>query len=868
MSNQYSAFFTAAASAVKQLFTPDIQGYEALTKGHAQGLSSRERLSQVLGYKAYDKENNLAIVEEGDGLSMGFMLAISPLIVAGTDAEKQFEAVINACPPDTILQFSHLSAPQVQNFIDQWTEARLAKNTNPLLRQIAKRRRDFMLHCAGGPSLIPGSPLHPRMHQYFLSVKIPYKGLVSDKYEMAAFLKVVKECRVTIKGALKGTYIESRDMDEFETKQVLRELLNPHIEPFERLNLQVEGAPFSEDLVEKDTRVTVQPGGRLDFQKGASTKPEVSVAVMTVDTFPRQVALPMMAKTLGDPESWDERIVVPYFAYTTIHVLDAEKARDSLTAKKAALNKQTMSDSAWFRSMMGFLYERRDMTEWLDTQVRNGKRLVRAYCGVNLYCHPEEFRSQSEHVKSIWRKSSFKISEEKHIGLPVFLASLPMAYSPSMDPPNKGLQRASMMSSINASSLIQIQGDWRGTNPSQGGPLLTSRQGQMATIDLFQSNTNYNFVCVAASGSGKSFITNELVGDFLSKGGIARIIDVGRSYFRFCERMKGQNLVFSPDNPVSLNPFSGLKNQEDLNEMMPMIKDLLRQMAYPLTPEEETPAWQYAAIEEAVSNAWAENQADCDLRHVYKQLLENGDDRARDVAFQLKPFAEGRYSKWFIGERGVSFDNPLVVVELEELKQDPQLQSLVLTLVIHQITKEMYLSDRAIPKMLCIDEAWDLMSGMKTGRFIETTFRRARKYRGVAGVITQSFEDFEKSSAAKAALENAEWQFILHQKAESVEYAASNKRIVSDEQTLNLIKSVKSGAGFSEVFVRSGQGQGLYRFVTDKHTYYTFTTNPKDIAAIEALTRSGMSLEDAIDKLATDSYESMWGHPLPERIDA
>jgi conjugal transfer ATP-binding protein TraC len=345
----------------------------------------------------------------------------------------------------------------------------------------------------------------------------------------------------------------------------------------------------------------------------------------------------------------------------------------------------------------------------------------------------------------------------------------------------------------------------------------------------------------------------------LSKGGMARLIDVGRSYHRFCSVMGGENVVFTPEKPVSLNPFSDIKTKDDLSEMMAMLKDLLRQMAFPLTPEEETPAWQYAAIEEAIQGAWEIKQDKCELADVYTWLIDHGDPRAADLAFQLKSYAFGRYAPWFSGPRTVSFNNPLVVVELEELKSDPQLQAVVMTLVIHQVTKEMYLSDRKIPKLLAIDEAWDLLSGLRTGKFIETAFRRARKYNGIAGIITQSFEDFEKSAAAKAAIENAAWQFILYQRAESLDFAVRNKRIVSDEGTVNLIRSVRSGQGFSEVYVRGENGSGLYRFVTDKHSYYTFTTNPKDINRINSLVDSGSTMAEAIDKLAMADYSKMWG---------
>src|SRR5690606_19356263 len=125
--------------------------------------------------------------------------------------------------------------------------------------------------------------------------------------------------------------------------------------------------------------------------------------------------------------------------------------------------------------------------------------------------------------------------------------------------------------------------------------------------------------------------------------------------------------------------------------------------------------------------------------------------------------------------------------------------AVVLQLVIHQVTKEMYLADRRIPKLLAIDEAWDLLGGIKTGRFIETAFRRARKYNAIAGVITQSFEDFEKSPAARATIENAAWQFVLYQRPESLEFAMKNQRIVGGQATLDLMRSVRSGKGYSEI---------------------------------------------------------------------
>lgn len=845
--------------------SPEIPGGQPLTAGQARALTTRDRFTDLLSYRHFDSEQNLVYLDEGDGLAMGFGLALAPMVLAGTDSETQLEAAINSCPTDSVIQFAVLCSPQVEGFLNVWANARLEKNTNPLLQQVALRRREFMLKTAVGPSMLPQSRLHPRLMQYYCLVRVPFKGDLSSEAERAQFVKTVADTRNTLSSALKGGNIPSEPLNEEDFRFLMRELLNPHLDPSARVAEAQPQVAMHQDIMDRNTRITVGEEGVLGFANHEGPA-DVQMSSITVDATPRFFMLPMMAQTLGNPTAWEERITCPFWAYTTIHVLDPEKGKDSLTTKMGLLNKQTMSESPWYRAMMKHLYERRDMAEELLSETRKGHNLVRAYCGINLYAPKADMREQVELVKGLWRKAGFRVSEEKYISLPIFIASLPLQYTPAMDEPNRGLQRGQLMHSLNAASLLPVQGDWSGTSPSKGGPLLVSRRGQLACFDLLQTSINYNFVIVAASGSGKSFFANEIVCDFLSKGGMARLIDVGRSYHRFCTINGGQNIVFSNDNPMSINPFSNLVEQRDIDEMMPMLKDLLRQMAFPLTPEEETDPWQYAAIEAAINNAWQAKRENTELLDVYDWLLAYDDNRAKDIAFQLEPYAKGRYSQWFSGPRTVSFDNPLVVIELEELKSDPQLQAVVMTLVIHQVTKEMYLSDRKIPKLLAIDEAWDLLGGMRTGKFIETSFRRARKYNGIAGVITQSFEDFEKSAAAKAAIENAAWQFVLYQRPESLDFAMSNKRIIGDEATMELLRTVRSGPGFSEIYVRGEEGSGLYRFVTDRHSYYAFTSNPRDINRMNDLRDKGFSLTEAIDSLAKEDYRKQWGDAIS--IDA
>lgn len=817
----------------------------------ARALSEHYPVSQLLRIADID-DDGLVVVNEGNGVAVGFMLQFSPLLIAGTDAEPQLEAAINACPADTVIQFAAHSGSFVHGHLDQWALARLEACTSPVLRAMTFKRHEFIEASADGKvSLLKGGRYHPRMLRYYCTVLVPYKGPSTSASEMETHFKVVRDLRETLQGALDSAGLTTARMPRSRIESLFRELLNPHIPTRRRLLPEFQGM----GMVERNTRMRVGEESRLIFSEGADHESEVAVSVITADSFPAEAYLPMTASLIGDPRSREDRIVPPFWAYTTITLLDPDVASERMATKLGALTKQTMSESAWMRSMMSHVTKNKEEVEHVLAGMREGHALVRAYTGINLYSPPSMAKRDTEYACSLWRKAGYRASPEKVLGLPGFLASLPFHYSPQMDPPNRGLNRASTVSSLNASSLVLAQGDWAGNDPRKGGPLMVSRRGQLASFNLLESSTNYNFVVVAASGSGKSFFANEILSDFLARSGLVRVIDVGRSYARFCEQVGGEQLIFDPRNPVSLNPFTNVATREDLAEMLPMLKAMLRQMAYPLQPENETPAWEYQALEAAITAAWERFGEHAELRHVYDWLLESEDTRANDLAFQLAPYAIGRHAPWFSGPRELEFTNPMIVVELEELKNDPEMQAVVLTLCINQITKEMYLSDRSIPKLLAIDEAWDLLGNVKTGKFIETAFRRARKYGGIAGVITQSFEDFEKSPAARAAIENAAWQFVLYQRPESLVSAEKNGRIISDEYRMSLLKTVQSGPGYSEVYIKSERGEGIYRFVVDRHSYWTFTTNPKDTPKLDALVRSGVPLVDAIDQLARADYE-------------
>ena len=890
------------SKALKELLTwvkPDSPVTNPLTVQQAMLLTDRDSFSELLSYKDIDEENGLIFLDDGKEPAIGFCFRINPLLGAGHTAVQQIESIINMAPADTVMQSAVISTPQVRDFLDTWAFSRIKGTQDRLLRELTLKRREFMLTTAVGPSLCDKQTMHPRDIRYYMSFRIPYKGFADDMYALKRFLKSVLDFRKTVDGCLSGGSMGPRKVTGHEFKNLLREMLNPNLTAEER-NQQTDGdfQSITRLMIDKRTRISVQDDGAIGFSSGMREEPDVVCSAITVDTYPQELYITEFAKLIGNPSSFTDRIFQPFFAYTNIHILDRDKSLDSLTSKFAVLNKQTMSESEWYRSMMRHLFERKeDTASLLHSLKEKGKRAIRMYSGINLYSAPDDAKNAVENTVALWKKIGMNATVETYISFPVFIASLPLQYTPAMDPPNRGLQRAHLCNSVNGASACFIQGDCSGTSPDfdrtaestpkfyGAGPLLVSRRGQLASFDLFQCATNYNFIIVATSGAGKSYFANEIILDFLTKGGLVRIIDKGGSFKRITHMVQGTNILFDVNNPRSLNPFWGLKTIEDLSEMMAVLVEVLRYMAYPLTKDEDIPSWEYAHIKEAIVNTWKEYKDITELKHVYEWLMsfepemsdiqsdyEHQKQTSRALAYQLKEFAYGRHAMWFNGPRELDLGNRLVLLELDGLDQDVELRTLVLTLLMAQIAKDVYLSSRKIPKLVLIDEAWDLFGEMKAGKFIEKTFRTIRKYNGTAGVITQGYADFHKSEATKAIQANAGWTFTLKQKDESITYAAEHKMITSDENFIQMLRSINSlQDNFSEVYVKNDDGvSGVYRLILDRHSHYLASSKAADSTRIDDLIAGGMDILAAIDHCAVHDYKKMWAsyylddHHIPD----
>jgi len=263
-----------------------------------------------------------------------------------------------------------------------------------------------------------------------------------------------------------------------------------------------------------------------------------------------------------------------------------------------------------------------------------------------------------------------------------------------------------------------------------------------------------------------------------------------------------------------------------------------------LTSEEDS------YLERAIYESWCEKGHKTQISDVAERLNDQHEVVPKKLATMLHPFSNGMYARYFQGDANINLDNDFVVLELNALNRMPDLQTIVLQILMMKITAAMYLADRSRRKVCIIDEAWRLLGSGSHGEFIEEGYRVARKHGGSFMTITQKISDYHKSETANAAFMNADFAFYLRQKPEEIKKAEAKGYIDNADGIVDVLRGLNTVQGkYSEIAINSPQGLAVVRLVVDPITEKLYSTQPKEVQYIEDRQADGADIFDAVNEL-------------------
>lgn len=795
--------------------------------------AKRELLGKLFPVLAYSPEDQLFFLDSG---ALGFGFIGSPLAGADPQVADRLNNLLNqSWPADTILQFCLWAGPDLQ------PERVLLPGKDDLpeaLRQSRKTRVEFLRQGTAQP--LDSSGLLLRNVQLIVTARLPLATGEPTSADQSRALD--------LKGAalesLKAIGLQLRVMEVADYLRLMQTIVNWSPAAAWRSQAEVGFDPdrlVRDQVADYDTALLVYRD-RLELGDKA-------VKVLSPKRLPESSYFGVASSYLMDLVSGSRGIRQNALVSAAVYFPDTEAKRGKLEKERQWVANQAYGPLTKY---LPRLAKKKQSYDVLFEALDRGDLLVRIALSVVLFCDPAEASAAVANAQAFWREIGFQLLEDRFLMLPLFLTSLPFGAEPEAVP---HLHRYRTMGSRQALIFLPIFGSWKGT-PT---PVLqfVGRDGQVMYFDLFDSTSNYNAVIAAQSGAGKSFLTNEIIMQYLSIGGRCWVLDIGRSYEKLTRLLGETFMVFDPESDICLNPFNLV---QDYNEEADILAELVAMMA---APTETLTDFQTAGLKRVLKQIWEAEGPEMTVDSVARALKAEEDSRLQDLGEQLYPFtSKGEYGRFFNGPNNVNFQGRLIVVELEELRGRKHLQQVVLLQLIYQIQQEMYLGQRNQRKLVIIDEAWDLLTQGNVAGFIEHGFRRFRKYGGAAIVVTQSVNDLYNSPSGEAIAENSAIKMLLGQTREAISRLEQSKRIDLGEYGYSLLKTVHTIPGrYSEIALLMEGSLGIGRLYVEPFKKVLYSTKAEEVHAVRQWQAQGLSLLEAVERVAAGQYPVPGGQP-------
>lgn len=797
------------------------------------------RACQFCPVQAYDEQSKLFLCDDS---TLGFAFECVPLAGGDQHTKERIEQLVAGdYPPGTIMQFFLYRSPDIEPQLNALARIRQDHMDGPLAG-VVKQRIDFLrahtkknIH---GRSFSGGDYDCGRIQEsrLIVSIKIPFEGKEPNESDVV----LTKTWETKTESALSSVGLWPYALSASRYIRLMQSIINWSPNATWRsmpvMGEWEEDKTISAQIFDPTTDLVIADKSTLQLGEHCFVK------VMSAKRIPDAFFFTEAMKYVGNTMGGNDKLTINYAVCCNVFFPVTQSEKSKLETKRTWTVNQAVGPMLKF---VPVLADKKHSFDILSESFQKGAKPIRMTFSVLLFSDSRKAVERAAvSAQSYWDTMHFHLMEDYFITAPMFQNCLPLCAEKEAV---FHLDRYKTMTTRELPVLLPVFGEWKGTGTFHVA--LISRNGQLMSLSLHDSDTNKNAVIAAESGSGKSFLLNEIIVSYLSEGAQVWVIDAGKSYKKLNEQLDGDFLQFDEASKICLNPFELI---DDWKEDEDTISALIAAMA---SEKEKLSDFQMAGLKQILKRLWETKGQTMTVDDIAAECLGHTEQRMHDIGQQLFSFtSKGGYGQYFHGHNTMRFENPFTVLELDELQGRTHLRQVVLMQLIFQIQREMYLGERNRKKIMIIDEAWDLIKSGPVSVFIEHGFRKFRKYGGSAIIATQSLNDLYENPVGHAIAENANMMLLLGQKPETIASIRDSGRLVLSEAGFNLLSTVASVGGvYSEIFVKSGHtGVGVGRLIVSNFEKMLFSTAPEDVNAIENYTNRGLNVTDAINHVLRD----------------
>lgn len=370
-----------------------------------------------------------------------------------------------------------------------------------------------------------------------------------------------------------------------------------------------------------------------------------------------------------------------------------------------------------------------------------------------------------------------------------------------------------------------------------------------------------NFAIFAPTGEGKSFLANNILRQYFESGVRLVIIDLGGSYTKFAKLYPDKYTVlrYESGKNLGINPFY-ISNTDDLTPER--LEDLSVFLFELFASDLKVTKAQSVSVKKILRHYYDSTSEDHSLEGFYSFIERNQEKLLETLKihpdyFNVTSFlhvmseyvGDGLYSFLFEVSEDQTYkieDKRLIVFELDEVKDNKEILSVMLKLIKSAIQRTIW-KNRAEKGIILFDEFAKQLKFENVLESVEFYYQAIRKQNGAIGIILQSINQLPNNSTSASILENTQVIYSLNNEKG---YAELVKRLNLSSHDLNQLKSIKNNLTgprkYTEMFIKIGKESNIFRLEVPKEVYAAYLTDGQENEAIMAVYEKTQDMEKAI----------------------
>ncbi len=398
------------------------------------------------------------------------------------------------------------------------------------------------------------------------------------------------------------------------------------------------------------------------------------------------------------------------------------------------------------------------------------------------------------------------------------------------------------------------------------GILFNDRQNNIPVLkDIWDQDKKRikarNFAIFAPTGEGKSFLANNILRQFFEQQVRLVIIDLGGSYSKFAKLYPSKFTILRYEHGKSLgiNPFYiTSKNDVSPEHLEDLTIFLFELMGLGNKPEKA----ESVALKKVLQHYYRTVSGDYSLETFYqfvdehqRYLLKNlgVDDSYFNISGFLHILSEyvkgGIYSFLFEASEDASYsieDKRLIIFELDEVKDNKELLSVMLKLIKTAIQRTIW-RNKEERGIILFDEFAKQLKFDNVLESVEFYYQAIRKQEGAIGIILQSINQLPNNSTSASILENTQIIYSLRNEKGYKDLVNRLSLSCHDHNQLKSIRNNLSGKRkYTEFFLKIGKESNVFRLEVPPEVYAAYLTDGPDNESIMALFKKTGCMEQAI----------------------